>query len=265
MDQPCGVGVRGVALLGFEPRVVKTVEITAHRGSSARAPENTLAAVRQAIADGCDFIEIDVQTCADGAVVVVHDRNLLRVAGDARRVEDLTLAELRRMDVGRWFSSQFTGEHVPTLEEVLDLVRGKVRLNIELKYNRPDPNLVPAVLERLRRGRFLGQCVLTSMDPAALCALKTAEPAACTGLILRNAVGRLSRMQGDFLSVAVRRVTAAFVDRAHRAGKPVHVWTVNKPAAMARMIELGVDNLITDVPAVLRGVIEARRKPLKSE
>ncbi|MCU0789231.1 MAG: glycerophosphodiester phosphodiesterase, partial [Verrucomicrobia bacterium] len=122
-----------------------SVDITAHRGFSARAPENTMAAMQAAIDVGCDYIELDVQTCADGTVVVIHDGDLLRVAGDSRRVQDLTIAELRQVDVGRPFSAQFTGEHIPTLAEVIRRVRGRVKLNIELKFNRPDPALVPAV------------------------------------------------------------------------------------------------------------------------
>ncbi|MCU0770473.1 MAG: glycerophosphodiester phosphodiesterase [Verrucomicrobia bacterium] len=234
------------------------MEITAHRGSSAKAPENTLAAFRQAIADDCDGIELDVQTCADRAVVVVHDRDLLRVAGDPRRVEDLTLAELKRIDVGRRFSESHVGEPVPTLAEVIHLVRGKVRLNIELKYNRPDPRLVPAVLSLLRQEQFLDQCVLTSFNADAIREVRTTEPAARTGLILGEVIPGVTEAEVDLLSIAASEVTPDFIRAAHRAGKVVHVWTVNEPEAMRRMIRLGADNLITNQPEVLRGLLNKR-------
>lgn len=239
---------------------MESVEITAHRGSSVKAPENTAAAFQQAIADGCDYIELDAQTCADGTVVVIHDRDLMRVGGDPRRIEDLTLNEIRRIDVGRRFSGQFAGERVPTLAEVIELVRGKIRLNIELKYNRPDPGLVPAIVALLRKEQFLDQCVITSLKAEAIEGLKRAEPAVRVGLIVTTAIGRVSRVEADFLSVAARRATPGAILDAHQAGQQVHVWTVNEPQVMLRMIENGADNLITDKPDVLRTVLEERAR-----
>jgi len=238
--------------------LMETVEITAHRGSSLKAPENTMAAFRQAITDGSDYIEIDVQTCSDGEIVVIHDRDLMRVGGDRRRVEDLTRTELQKIDVGRRFSEQFAGEHVPTLAEVIELVRGRVKLNIELKYNRPDPALVPAVIELLRREQFLDQCVITSLNAAALKDFRRAETAAPTGLIVTAAVGQIARVEESFLSVAAPRATPNAIRDAHQADKQVHVWTVNSPQAMLQMIETGADNIITDRPDVARTVLKER-------
>jgi glycerophosphoryl diester phosphodiesterase len=238
--------------------LVESVAITAHRGSSIKAPENTLAAIHQAMTDGADYIEIDVQTCADGAIVVIHDRDLMRVGGDPRRVQDLTLAEIRRVDVGRRFSGEFTGEQVPTLTEVIEAVRDQVKLNIELKYNRPDPALVPAVVKVLRRENFLNQCVVTSLNAAALSEFRKLEAAPPIGLIVTAAIGRISRVEQDFLSVAAPRATPAAIREAHRANKQVHVWTVNDPQIMLQMIENGVDNLITDRPDLLRTVLDER-------
>jgi glycerophosphoryl diester phosphodiesterase len=238
--------------------LVDSVQITAHRGSSFKAPENTLAAIRQAIEDGTDYIEIDVQTCADGSVVVIHDRDLMRVGGDPRRVEDLTLDEIQRIDVGIRFGKDFAGEHVPTLEEVIDGVRGRAKLNIELKYNRPDPRLVPAVVELVEDKNFLEHCVITSLQASAIQEFKAAKPEAITGLIVTASVGRVARVEADFLSIAAHRATASAIRGAHRAGKAVHVWTVNDPQAMLQMIETGADNIITDKPDVLRRVLEER-------
>src|SRR4029453_9073215 len=145
-----------------------SVKVTAHRGSSARAPENTPSAGRQAITDGADFVEMDVETTAGGGVVVLHDGDLMRMAGDSRRLRDLTLSQAKELDVGKKFKAEFVGERIPTLAEVIGLSRGRIQLNIELKYNRPDPALAGNVVELLRREAFLTNCVITSLDPAAL-------------------------------------------------------------------------------------------------
>ena len=137
--------------------IVESVKVTAHRGSSARAPENTLSAVRQAITDGADFAEIDVQTTADGELVVLHDGDLMRMAGDSRRLRDLTLSQAKELDVGKKFNAEFEGERIPTLAEVIRLSRGRIQLNIELKYNWPDPSLAGKVVELLRREGFPDQ------------------------------------------------------------------------------------------------------------
>jgi len=234
------------------------VAVTAHRGSSRLAPENTLAALRQAINDGADYAEIDVQTTRDGHLIVLHDADLMRMAGDRRRVEDLTLAELKDIDVGARFSSDFRGEHVPTLREAIALVRGRMRLNIELKYNRPDPTLGPKVIELLRAEAFVDQCVITSLDQAALREVESVAPDLVTGLIVTAVVGDVTRAATDFLSLNAAQATDALVALAHQRGKGVHVWTVNTERAMLEMIERGVDNIITDEPARLVGLMRAR-------
>jgi glycerophosphoryl diester phosphodiesterase len=235
------------------------VAVTAHRGDSKHAPENTLAAFRAAIAAHADYSELDVQRTRDGAVVVLHDGDLMRMAGDPRRIGDLTLADLDGIDVGRRFSPDFAGEHVPLLASVIDLVRGRMRLNIELKYNGPDPGLAAAVVEVLRSRDFLDQVVITSLSAAALKQVKAIEPRLRTGLIVTADVGDVVRADADFLSLNSARATTAVLRRAHADGKQVHVWTVNRAEVMLRMIERGVDNLITDDPALAAYVLGQRR------
>ena len=132
--------VAGAAFIqGFN--INRTVEITGHRGSKVRAPENTLSALRQAIAEGADYAEIDVQTTADGVVVLLHDADLMRVASVERRLRDIKFDELSDIDVGSWFMPEFSNERIPTLQEAIDLARGRIKLNIELKFTWPDPAL----------------------------------------------------------------------------------------------------------------------------
>lgn len=209
-----------------------------------------MAAFRAALAAGTDWIELDVQRLADGAVVVVHDGDFLRVGGDARKVGDVTAADLPGIRFGGRYGAAFADEHPPLLADVIALVRGRARLNIELKYNVPDDRLAPAVLALLEREDFLGQSVITSLDYGALRQVKRIEPRAVTGHIVTAAVGDVVRTEADFLSLNAARATASLVRRAHRAGKRVHVWTVNTQGAMLEVAARGVDNVITDDPAL---------------
>ena len=235
------------------------VAITAHRGASIAAPENTLAAFRAAMDAGATYSELDVQHTRDGEIVVLHDGDFMRMAGDPRKVGEVTAADLVSIDVGRQYDAAFAGERAPPLEEVIDLARGRMRINVELKYNVPDPGLAPAVVELLRRKDFLDQVVITSLDPAALRQIESIEPRLATGHIVTAAVGNVLRTDADFLSLNSAQATSSLVRRAHAAGKGVHVWTVNRPDVMLRMIERGVDNIITDDPALLVRVMRERQ------
>jgi glycerophosphoryl diester phosphodiesterase len=233
------------------------VQVTGHRGSGA-APENSLTAIGQAIAAGADYAEIDVQRTGDGAVVVVHDGDLMRLGGDPRKVGDMTLAEIQAVDIGARMDAKFAGEHVPTLQQVIDLSRGKIKLNIELKYNRPDSLLVPEVLRIVRANDFVDQSTITSLDYASLQDVKRRAPEFRTGMIVTKAVGRTAELPVEFLSVNQAAVDEKLLDRAERQGKEVHAWTVNSRDDMVRMIELGVDNLITDHPGDAVAVLQER-------
>jgi len=233
----------------FGIRMDETFAVTAHRAGAIHAPENTLAALKRAIADGADYAEIDVQTTRDGAVVVIHDADLKRVANDARTVATLTSDELRMLDVGSWHDPIFSEERVPLLTEMIALARDRIKLNIELKYNRVDPTLAPKVVDILHAERFMDQCIITSLDMASLNEVKALAPALITGLIVTQALGDPVRVPTDFLAVNWSSATEAFISRAGAQGKPVHVWTVNSAEDMERAVERGSANLITDRPA----------------
>jgi glycerophosphoryl diester phosphodiesterase len=247
-----------VWLLGSRLDLTKVVAITAHRGASAVAPENSMAAFRAAMAAGADYSELDVQRTRDGEIVVVHDGDLLRMGGDARKVGQMTAADIAAIDIGRQYVPPLTGEHPPTLREVIALVRGRMKLNVELKYNVPDPGLAPAVVELLRQEDFLGDAVITSLDYAALKQVEAIEPGLPTGHIVTAALGDVLRTEADFLSLSSAKASGRLVRRAHRSGKAVHVWTVNRPEVALRMIERGVDNVITDDPALVADLMRRR-------
>jgi glycerophosphoryl diester phosphodiesterase len=227
------------------------VQVTAHRGHSVAAPENTLRAVAKAIESGADYAEVDVVLTADGVIVLLHDRDLKRVAGDPRQIADLTFDEVRKLDVGSWFDPAFAAERVPTLKEVIDLARGKIKLNIELKFYGPDRRLAREVARLLHEQDFESACLVTSFDHDALLEVKRHNPRLRTGLIVAKALGDVSRLELEALSVRADSLSDETVRAAHRAGQEVHVWTVNDPRQMSQLIKRGVDNIITDDPDIL--------------
>jgi glycerophosphoryl diester phosphodiesterase len=215
-----------------------------------------LSAVRHAIDEGADFAEIDVQTTADGVVVLLHDDDLMRVASLNRRLRDINYSDLKDVDVGSWFAPEFSSERIPTLQEIIDLARGRIKLNIELKYTWPDPTLTQKVVDIIRQNDFSSDCVVSSLNFSAVTEIKQSFPELTAGFIVFKAAGDLTRMEADFLSINAAKATTRLVRQLHRHGRAVHAWTVNDFKYTISMIERGVDNIITDYPLDVRRFIE---------
>ena len=243
-----GALVTGLMMLG-NTDLPDRAAVVAHRGSSGKAPENTLAAIEQAIRDGAGWAEIDVQRSADGIVVVMHDRDLRRLGGSGLIVGESPLDELAKVDIGSWFDPKFADQRLPTLEEVLLLCQDRIDVNIELKYYGWDEQLVPAVIDIVERTGMTEQIVLMSLDNRAVSQAKKLRPVWQVGQLTAVLLGDLTRVEADFLAVHSRNATASFIDHAHRNGKQVHVWTVNDVPGLHAMYSLGVDSIITDFPA----------------
>jgi glycerophosphoryl diester phosphodiesterase len=231
----------------------ETIEITGHRGYETVAPENTLAAFRAAIDVGVDWIELDVQLSSDGAIVVLHDRDFLRVAGDPRRPGQMTLAEIQQLDASqpKRFGSKFAGERIATLMEVIDLARGRVNVNIELKIYGGDRRIAAAVADVVRTEEFENQCLVASLDVPAVREARRINPKLTTAAIVTVAVGDLAQLDVDVLSVNKRLIDERFLREARDHGKGVLVWTVNDPREMETLIELGAGRIITNHPTAL--------------
>src|SRR5262245_19257790 len=241
----------------------RPVAVTAHRGGTTRSVENTLSAVREAVEEGAQFAEIDVQTSRDGVLVVTHDSDFSRLAGVARKVWEMTHEEIQAVALTREGSAQ-KPDRVPTLEQVLTEARGRIRLNIELKYyGDHQPQLAERVLEAVRRFGMEDQVVIQSLHYAGLEEIRRLAPRIPIGYLFSVNAREPERLDVDFLSVQLGRVDRSFVSAAHRRGLLVHVWTVNKPEDMQRLIDLGVDNLITDRPkeALQLAHAQAQRSP----
>jgi glycerophosphoryl diester phosphodiesterase len=249
------IGMTAVHSIDLEDRV----EITAHRGASGKAPENTLASIRQAIADDADWVEIDVQESKDGVVVVAHDSDLKKVSGEDIKIWEGTAEELRSIDIGSYFDPKFKDERVPTLAEVLEICReNNARLNIELKYYGHDQNLEQKVVDLVEQHEMENSVVIMSLDADGIKKLKALRPDWTAGLLTAVTLSDLTRAEADFLAVKTTLATRPFISSAHRHNKDVFVWTVNDPVTMSVMIGRGADNLITDHPALARRVLAER-------
>lgn len=244
--------------IGIGADVLEEISVTAHRGSSERAPENTMAAVEAAVEDMADFVEIDVQMTADGYIVLSHDKNLKRTAGEALRIQNLTWEQVKQLDVGRWFSPEYEGEKIPDLPQVMDYAKGKINLNIEIKNEGAKSSLPEKVAELIQEFDMYEQCIVTSTSLTYLERIKEADPNIITGYIISAAFGNYYSNEAlDLISIRSSFVNHKLVSQVHEAGKGIHVWTVNTRNEIDRMKLLGVDNVITDKPQLAKEIIYA--------
>lgn len=240
----------------------------AHRGASAVAPPNTLAAFRMAAQLGADGIECDVHLSADGIPVVIHDFTVDATTDGSGRVRDMTVAELKRLDAGVSFSPAFAGERIPTLEEVLEAVGDRLLLNIELKTTAlTDYGLERAVVSLIERygPAQEGRVLLSSFNPFSLRRVKRLAPHIPVGLLY--APDLPLPLRHTWLAPLVPHearhpqhgmVDASYMSWARKRGYWVHTWTVDEIAEMRRLLALGVEAIITNVPDVLHTVLRER-------
>ena len=248
----------GVLVVANAARQNQPVMVIAHRGASAAAPENTLAAFRLGAELGADFVELDVQESADGEVVVVHDSDLMKVGGSPLKIREAPAAALRAVDIGSRKGPQFSAERVPTLAEALEASKGRVRVVVELKSYGHSQRLEERVVEIVEAAGVADDTIFMSLDHDMIRRLKELRPSWRVGALVAKAIGDLTTLGADFLAVEASLATRAFVRRAHRAGQDVYVWTVNDPAWMLAAMAKSVDGLITDHPDIARQAVERR-------
>ncbi len=251
------------------PRTGKfPVFVIAHRGFSGEAPENTLTAFKKAMDLGVDMIELDVHLSKDGQVVVIHDDTLNRTTNGKGKVADLTLDELKQLDAGSWFGAQFSGERIPALKEVLESVRGKAVLTIELKqgdlgrYRMSD--LADRSLEEVERAGMMNQVVFASFDLSAIDRIREKNPRVPVASIYGKAWSLPHEATGGrpipLLSCRGTVLTEANVSKARQQGTKVFVWTVNTEEQMERFLHMGVDGIVTDYPDRLIKILQTRSR-----
>jgi glycerophosphoryl diester phosphodiesterase len=233
--------------------------VVAHRGASARAPENTLAAFRLAIDTGAPAVECDVHLSADGVPVVIHDERVDRTTTGSGRVSSLTAAELRALDAGCWFGRAFAGERLPALDDVLAVCAGRARVFVELKAG-GGPALAEAALAALARSP--ASAAVISFDPVLVRAVAQRRPDLALGWLISHpylkrrgpaaAVAAARALGAGFVAPQHTAADRRLVDTAHAAGLPVSVWTVDDAETMRRLGSqehgAGVDAITTNRP-----------------
>jgi glycerophosphoryl diester phosphodiesterase len=230
--------------------------IFAHRGASAHAPENTLAAFQLALAQNADGIELDVKLSSDGQVIVIHDPTVDRTTGAKGRVKDMTLADLRSLDAGSFFSENFKGEKIPTLEEVFETMGKRLFINVELtNYTTPRDHLVETVCMLVKKFNLQKHVMFSSFFARNLAKAGSYIPEVPRGLLALDGLGGAwARSFGYYfgkyqaLHPYLSDVTPEQVGRVHRLKGRIHVWTVNKAEDMRRLFRWGVDAIFTDDP-----------------
>ena len=233
--------------------------VIAHRGASAVAPENTLAAFELAADLGAEAVELDAKLTGDGEAVAFHDRTLERTTGEGGTPGSRSLAELRLLDAGAWKSDAFRGARIPTLSEVLESVGRRLLVNIELTdYWAEQGRLVERVVAVVRRQGMESRVLLSSFQSAALVAAQRIAPQIArahlvgpTWLAIRDRFS-LRRAEVQVVHPHESLVRPDRIAAIHEAGRRIHVYTVLDPETMRRFWRLGVDGLISDLPDMAR-------------
>ena len=227
---------------------VRNMEITAHRGASVKYPENTMAAFRGAKELGADWIELDVQQTKDKQIVVSHDANLSRVTGVNKDIIDMDYEEISKLDAGSFKGKEFAGERIPLLSEVLEFAKeNNIKLNIELKPTGKETGFEKQVVELIKKYNMEDRCVVTSQVYEVLENIKKVDKNIKTVYVMSIAIGNITDLKyADAFSIEATNVTESQVNRVHNAGKELYAWTVNTKESINHMIDMNVDNIITD-------------------
>ena len=239
--------------------------VIAHRGASGHSPENTLAAFERAVQLGAGFIETDLHLTRDAQFVAIHDATLERTTNGRGAVRDFTLAELRQLDAGMWFDREYMGQRIPTLDEVLEFARkNDVIFYLEVKYDAAW-GMHHSLVAALQKAENAARTIVISFDQATLAALRRVDASVMMGLLadepgpdyVKDALELGARQMCPQVSL----LTPDLVQRAHGADLQVATWTVNDAEAMRRVIDAGVDGIMTNFPDRLGAVIEDMRDP----
>lgn len=234
--------------------------VIAHRGASGHAPENTFAAFRRALALGATFVETDLQLTRDARFVAIHDDTVNRTTNGQGAVHDLTLADLRKLDAGSWFGSEFAGERIPTLEEILEFSKKHdVVFYLELKPGGSWGG-EHALIGALRESGEIPRSVVISFDAGILASIRKIEPTLMTGLLydgqLDDPLDRAIEIGARQVAVRGDLVTPWMLGQARRRDLQIVCWTVNHPAHMRQLAAAGVDGIMSDYPERLIAAVK---------
>jgi glycerophosphoryl diester phosphodiesterase len=239
---------------------LNVAEIVAHRGASSDAPENTIAAIELAIFQGADIVEIDVRETRDMVPILMHDPTTFRTTNDIlrRRINNMSLEEVKTLDAGSWFSTEFSGEQIPTLEEALMAIQGKIRVFIELKVD--TLTLEQSVIDLIISMDMVSDCVILSFNKDQLIRIKQEHEDIKTLLLLSSfygdidALAKQSELDMFGFAESLFRSNPHYVETIHRHQKKIYVWTVNQEQSLKDVVNLDADGIITDYPVIAREI-----------
>jgi glycerophosphoryl diester phosphodiesterase len=241
-------------------------QIVAHRGASGYAPEATLEAYRIALQMSADFVEADVHKTRDGSIVCIHDPEVSRTTNGKGRVADLTISDLKLLDSGSWFNKgnpgkarqEFVGLRIPTLQEIMDLLKeNEAGIYVEIKN--PElysPDFESSLVTLVKRNDFESRVLFLSFNPQSLVKTKSLAPSIPTALLIaklaEDPVQASLDIMADEVAIRYDLANSDLIHAAHKKGLSVSVWTVDEPEDIRRMINLGVDRIITNYPDRLK-------------
>jgi len=252
------IAVVGANMVVDDPDWVDPTQIIAHRGGAFVAPENTIAAFERGIADGADWLELDVQENADGVVIVEHDRDFMRAAGVKLEVWRATNEDLADLDIGSSFAPEFSDQRVPTLRHVLELAKGRAGVFIELKYYGKGVSLEEKVVDLVEETGMTSEIVIMSLNYEGVRKTAAMRPNWTYGLLNAVAIGDLTRLDVDFLALTAKATSLSMIRSTHKRKMKIYAWTIDDPVQMWVMMSRGVDGIITDRVALANHVKELR-------
>ena len=229
--------------------------VIGHRGASADAPENTIAAFELALTQGADGIELDVHLSSDGQPVVIHDFTLERTTDGDGSVSQRTVRELKRLDVGGWHDPRFRGQRLQTLQEVLERFRGRARFWIELRGGSAVyPGIEERVVSMIEVYDVVDHVLVQSFDVATIARVRSLNREVPVGALVAQSPldAELLRTAPDAICPGEHLVTEELLGEIRQAERACYVWTVNEPAQMDRLVAWGVSGIITDRPGLLK-------------
>ncbi|OKL50300.1 glycerophosphodiester phosphodiesterase family protein [Boudabousia marimammalium] len=243
----------------------KKIELVAHRGGGDLGAENTIQGIQKAIDQGVAWTEIDVQRTKDNQYIINHDKDFARVTGVAKKPGEMTLAEIKELQVKNEFYPDQPAQPVPTFTEILDASKGKIGVFVELKGESADEKMVDEVVALIKDKNMLDECVILSLDYKIIEYTALRHPEIKTGFLYFFSSGDLKDLKGDYLIMEEREATGENIDEIHAAGKKAVVWTVNTEESIQQFIRSSVDGIITDHPTAIRDALQQldKRSPLE--
>ena len=239
----------------------RTLEVTAHRGASLYYPENTIVAFKGAKELGADWIELDVQQTKDKKIIVIHDTNFKRTTGVSKNTWEMNYEDVKELDAGSFLDKKYKDERIPLLEEVISFAKkNNIRLNIELKPTGYEKDFEKSVVNIIKKMNFEKECVITSQVYSVLEKVKKYEPSIETVYVMSLAYGNITDLKAaDHFSIEASSVNKKLVKKVHNEGKEIYVWTINTKDSIEKMIDLNVDNIITDNISLAKETIYASK------